>query len=378
MASFGPDPVPASDLPTFRVHWLVTLNHRNRSLGFALLWLVMAAQMRGHAASGALAWTLLTLHLLVLPQLMYWRARRANVPREAEVGHMLLDALLCGAWVGWLGAPLWITALTFVCTTVNLMGFRGPAGALKAAGLYLAGALTVGFGLGIEPTLHTDVLATLLALATLEVYLLGFAWGACQRALQLHRTRAQLAEREVDLRRRLDEIAALQHRLAEQARRDPLTGLHNRRFLSERMLAQAGAPAPPIGVMLIDIDHFKQVNDTHGHLVGDRVLQAVARLLDMQQGGEAEVVCRYGGEEFLLLLPDRGAARMRALAERLRVEAESLRVFPSPGGAGLGVTLSIGWASGQGEPLERLIERADRALYRAKQGGRNRVECGLG
>ncbi|MGL4190821.1 MAG: GGDEF domain-containing protein [Sphaerotilus sulfidivorans] len=369
-------------VPTGRVHWLVAMNRRNRSMAFVLLWPAMAAQMRGLDAVGPLAWTLLTLHLLLLPQLMYWRACRSAQPRETEVGHMFLDALYFGLWSGWLGHPLWITAATSVCITANLMAFRGPRGALQALGLYLAGGALMTLGLGITPVLETDRIATLLSLLTLEVYLLGFAYGAYQRSMLLHRTRAELQQRERDLQQRLDQIAALQERLTEQARRDPLTGLHNRRFLTERLheLTRSSSGAgTSIGVMLVDIDHFKQVNDRHGHLAGDRVLQAVARLLALAHEEGAEVVCRYGGEEFLLLLPDRGAARMRALAERLRGGVEALRIEPGGGTAEpITVTLSIGWASGQGEPIERLIDRADRALYRAKQAGRNRVESGLG
>ena len=369
-------------VPTGRVHWLVAMNRRNRSMAFVLLWPAMAAQMRGLDAVGPLAWTLLTLHLLLLPQLMYWRACRSAQPRETEVGHMFLDALCFGLWSGWLGHPLWITAATSVCITANLMAFRGPRGALQALGLYLAGGALMTLGLGIMPVLETDRIAALLSLLTLEVYLLGFAYGAYQRSMLLHRTRAELQQRERDLQQRLDQIAALQERLTEQARRDPLTGLHNRRFLTERLheLTRSSSGAgTSIGVMLVDIDHFKQVNDRHGHLAGDRVLQAVARLLALAHEEGAEVVCRYGGEEFLLLLPDRGAARMRALAERLRGGVEALRIEPGGGTAEpITVTLSIGWASGQGEPIERLIDRADRALYRAKQAGRNRVESGLG
>ena len=369
-------------VPTGRVHWLVAMNRRNRSMAFVLLWPAMAAQMRGIEAAGPLAWTLLTLHLLLLPQLMYWRACQSTQPRETEVGHMLLDALCFGLWSGWLGHPLWITAATSVCITANLMAFRGPRGALQALGLYLGGGALMTLGLGITPVLETDRIATLLSLLTLEVYLLGFAYGAYQRSMLLHRTRAELQQRERDLQQRLDQIAALQEHLTEQARRDPLTGLHNRRFLTERVheLTRSGSGAcTSIGVMLVDIDHFKQVNDRHGHLAGDRVLQAVARLLALAHEEGAEVVCRYGGEEFLLLLPDRGAARMRALAERLRGGVEALRIEPGGGTAEpITVTLSIGWASGQGEPIERLIDRADRALYRAKQAGRNRVESGLG
>jgi diguanylate cyclase (GGDEF)-like protein len=367
---------------TGRVHWLVAMNRRNRSMAFALLWPAMAAQMRGFDTVGPLAWTLLTLQLLVLPQLMYWRARRAAQPRETEVGHMYLDALCFGLWSGWLGHPLWITATTLVCITANLMAFRGPRGALLSLGLYLAGAALMTFGLAIPPVLETDEIATLLSLLTLEVYLLGFAYGAYQRSMLLHRTRGELQQR-------LDQIAALQERLTEQVRRDPLTGLHNRHFLTERVheLTHNGSGAGmSIGVMLVDIDHFKQVNDRHGHQAGDRVLQAVARLLVLAHEEGAEVVCRYGGEEFLLLLPDRGAARMRALAERLRGGVEALRIETGRDASGasessdaqIAVTLSIGWACGHGEPIERLIDRADRALYRAKQAGRNRVESALG
>ena len=122
-------------VPTGRVHWLVAMSRRNRSMAFVLLWPAMAAQMRGIEAAGPLAWTLLTLHLLLLPQLMYWRACQSTQPRETEVGHMFLDALCFGLWSGWLGHPLWITAATSVCITANLMAFRGPRGALQALGL---------------------------------------------------------------------------------------------------------------------------------------------------------------------------------------------------------------------------------------------------
>lgn len=364
-------------VPTGRVHWLVAMNRRNRSMAFVLLWPAMAAQMRGLDAVGPLAWTLLTLHLLLLPQLMYWRACRSAQPRETEVGHMFLDALCFGLWSGWLGHPLWITAATSVCITANLMAFRGPRGALQALGLYLAGGALMTLGLGIMPVLETDRIAALLSLLTLEVYLLGFAYGAYQRSMLLHRTRAELQQRERDLQQRLDQIAALQERLTEQARRDPLTGLHNRRFLTERVheLTRSGSGAcTSIGVMLVDIDHFKQVNDTYGHLVGDKVLRAVAQILKASVKGK-DTAARFGGEEFVVLLPDTSIDGAQALAEKLRSTIERSRIRRSDNQQEIAqITVSFGIASYRaGESANDFVSRVDNALYLSKRLGRNRV-----
>lgn len=363
-------------VPTGRVHWLVAMNRRNRSMAFVLLWPAMAAQMRGLDAVGPLAWTLLTLHLLLLPQLMYWRACRSAQPRETEVGHMFLDALCFGLWSGWLGHPLWITAATSVCITANLMAFRGPRGALQALGLYLAGGALMTLGLGITPVLETDRIATLLSLLTLEVYLLGFAYGAYQRSMLLHRTRAELQQRERDLQQRLDQIAALQERLTEQARRDPLTGLHNRRFLTERVheLTRSGSGAcTSIGVMLVDIDHFKQVNDRFGHDAGDLALRHLAAACRQALRG-IDLPARLGGEEFVALLPETALPAARDVAERLRQHIEALDVT-LPQRPPLRLTVSIGVAElATGDRgHEDLMRRADEALYAAKRAGRNRV-----
>jgi diguanylate cyclase (GGDEF)-like protein len=164
----------------------------------------------------------------------------------------------------------------------------------------------------------------------------------------------------------LDEVAL-------QARTDPLTGLLNRRALTElaqRAMAHAVRHGSPLSVVLIDIDHFKQINDTHGHAAGDAVLVGLARLLNAHlRAGDA--CARLGGEEFLLLLPGTSRTQAVQVAEKLR-----LLMASEAEGAGIRWSSSFGVCSSDGtSDFDRLLQRADEALYRAKAGGRNRVEC---
>ncbi len=168
----------------------------------------------------------------------------------------------------------------------------------------------------------------------------------------------------------------LRKHLLEQSQRDALTGLFNRRHAMEllrREERRALRGDTPLGVMLLDVDHFKQVNDRWGHDAGDEVLRRLATVLQ-DSFREEDIVCRYGGEEFLVALPmaDCKATRAKAEALRARVEAE-LRV-PWHGGV-IPVTISVGVACyPDGDvPLQAVITRADEALYAAKHAGRNRV-----
>jgi diguanylate cyclase (GGDEF)-like protein/PAS domain S-box-containing protein len=155
---------------------------------------------------------------------------------------------------------------------------------------------------------------------------------------------------------------------------DELTGIGNRKFAEVRMSELMGAfreHGQSFGVRFIDIDHFKRVNDIHGHQVGDRVIRLVARTL---QNGlrPTDRVCRFGGEEFLCLLPNITSEEMRQVAERLRVLVEQSGL-DLPMGT-LQVSVSIGGAlSRKGDTPFSIIDRADQAMYRAKELGRNRV-----
>ncbi|TCW60355.1 diguanylate cyclase response regulator [Treponema sp. J25] len=153
---------------------------------------------------------------------------------------------------------------------------------------------------------------------------------------------------------------------------DPLTELYNRRYLFEQ-LEQEEAKARRYGrafsVIMVDIDNFKEINDTKGHLTGDRILQSVGRVLE-QSVRAADVVGRYGGEEFLLILPETEEEAARIVAEKIRKNVVS---SPWPDGVS-GVTVSLGVAGYQKEEgYEDLLRRADARLYQAKREGKNRV-----
>jgi len=173
----------------------------------------------------------------------------------------------------------------------------------------------------------------------------------------------------------LADIEQLQARLRDQARRDGLTGLYNRRQLDAalpRALADCRRNALPISMLVVDADHFKHVNDRHGHAIGDEVLRSLAALLTNCHR-ETDMVFRFGGEEFVVLMP--GAARHVAIerAEALRATIEQSPL--SRAAADLRLTVSIGVAceEGGGEMRDDLFKRADAAVYEAKRGGRNRV-----
>jgi len=167
--------------------------------------------------------------------------------------------------------------------------------------------------------------------------------------------------------------------LRRLARRDGLTGLLNRTALMDDgrgQLAQCQLRRLPFAVLLLDLDHFKRVNDTHGHQAGDAVLHHMARTLQRNLRGRDSLLGRYGGEEFVLLLPATSLEQAQALAERLRAALEACPLDSDIGP--IAATTSIGVAADVDATLERLLARADAALYRAKAAGRNRVVCDLG
>ena len=196
-----------------------------------------------------------------------------------------------------------------------------------------------------------------------------------QTALQ----RANLAYRRAvaDLNASREEVQRKNDELTRLATRDPLTGCFNRRAFNEsyeHLFNSARIAGLALSCMVLDIDFFKKVNDTHGHSIGDRVIVEVAKVLQAQSR-PSDLVCRYGGEEFVVVLPGLDETRAAGVAERIRVAIEAqcgpaVREVP-----GMTITVSIGVASISGEvrtPLE-LVDLGDAALYAAKKTGRTRV-----
>lgn len=170
----------------------------------------------------------------------------------------------------------------------------------------------------------------------------------------------------------------LRETLRSQSIRDALTGLFNRRYLEEtlgREERRAFRANLPIGIIMFDVDHFKRLNDAHGHDAGDAVLRALGSLLQTHVR-EGDIACRYGGEEFVIALPGASLAITCERADELRKLTEKFTSF-IPGRSMEKVTISLGAAAypDHGATWQEVVQAADKALYRAKQGGRNRVEA---
>jgi diguanylate cyclase (GGDEF)-like protein len=195
---------------------------------------------------------------------------------------------------------------------------------------------------------------------------------------ELEKLRGEMARMSEELARRTLERTQLQqtiHELTELSLRDPLTALYNRRGLSERLVeewSRARRYGAPLSLMMVDIDHFKRINDQHGHAIGDVAIGHVARLLARDRR-LSDILARYGGEEFVLLLPHTPLEGALSLAERLRYLIEQSPYRTGQGEARLTVSIGVaGFDTGMREASD-LLESADGALYRSKREGRNRV-----
>ena len=163
----------------------------------------------------------------------------------------------------------------------------------------------------------------------------------------------------------------------EMAITDQLTGLHNRRYMArhlDSLISNAQRSNKALAFLIMDIDHFKSVNDTHGHDIGDEVLREFANRISAKIRG-IDLACRYGGEEFVVVMPDTDVDFAYTIAERLRKSVETTPIEISRMPNALKVTISIGIAASLGgdDNADKLLHRADQALYRAKREGRNRV-----
>ncbi len=377
----APAPKPAPPAAQGHALALLQMIHRIRTGGSLLGLLILGSHLLPREP-GAAVWLLLGLHFLVYPHLIHARARRAANPIHAGLHNFLLDAVLLGLWSAALGYPLWISFTLLTCNLVSVMLYHGLRGTLLAAALFIGPGLGWLLASGTPLAPATSGLSTGLSAGGLAVFLLMVSHLNFQRTLKLRDTREALRRSEQALqsandalRQQIDEINVLQARLSEQANRDPLTGLYNRRYLDTTLARELGRcqrEGQPLSLMLIDLDHFKQINDSWGHPAGDEVLRQLADLLE-SHARLADVACRYGGEEFLLLLPGMPLHVAVERAERWRQDFAATTILF--GELAIRATLSVGIASypGDGGSAQALIRAADQALYQAKHGGRNRV-----
>ena len=200
-------------------------------------------------------------------------------------------------------------------------------------------------------------------------------WGVSRDITRRKQAEEALKSANEMLKLRVEEVEQLQAELREQALRDPLTGLYNRRYLSEtlpREIQRAGRKHERLSVIICDIDHFKNINDTYGHRGGDRFLGEVAQLI-AKSGRSSDIACRYGGEEFLLVWPGATLEDAVRRADQIRQKCSELVIEHE--GREIRATISFGVATypEHGKEPEEIIVKADRALYLSKRGGRNRV-----
>ena len=362
-------------------HWVAVNSYRVRVAAFALVGIPIALHVLPRSP-GALFWSVFLIQFVVYPHLMQWRTRRCAQPEKAELDNLIVDAVLSGAWAAGLGFPLWITVALFLATLLNHTIMRGLPGILICPLALLSGALASTTVIAFRLSTDTDGLVTLSSIIGLAIYLSLMGVEFFTYIRRLHEVQGAVASQKqvledanAALHEQISKIHDLQEKLRDQANRDSLTGLFNRRYLEgtlEREMARCKREGTPMTMLLLDIDHFKLINDTYGHQAGDEVLRVFGRAL--HDGARAEdIVCRYGGEEFLLVLPkmpldiarERGAYLLK-LFEDTTVSFGELRIR---------ITTSIGIA---GTPehsasTEGLIRCADEALYLAKHNGRNRV-----
>jgi diguanylate cyclase len=303
-------------------------------------------------------WLLMLFNGLAWPHVAYHWARRSAMPYQAELRNLQLDSVAAGFWAATMHFnPLpSLTILSMV--TMNNVAAGGKPMVVRGLIAQLVGMLVSIIVLGPGLQLQTTPVQVYASLPMLTLYPLALGWVCYQLAIQLS-----------DHKRRLGALS----------RTDSLTGLLNHGAWKDLLLLkfqicqQQQAPAV---VALIDIDHFKPINDTYGHVVGDCVLRQLSEELTRNLR-EHDKAGRYGGDEFCLILPNTHEAQACQAMERLR---EQVAAYRNPQLPGLRISLSIGLAAfhpGLTSPEDWLLE-ADKALYAAKHEGRDQINLARG
>jgi diguanylate cyclase (GGDEF)-like protein len=368
--------------------WLILTHYRVRVVSYVALMVPIGMHIWGKGY-GTAAWVLLVLHFLIYPHLLYLYTRGTIDPLRTERFSLQFECFLFGMWSAALAFPDWITFALILGPILNNAIMKGWPGPIRAVLYFSAGILSWALFGGFRFSPDTELPVTVWCLMGLSIYVAHVGNTIFAQHVTLRATRETLRREEqerqkaqeilsasnIELQSQLAEIQQLHAQLHDQAMRDSLTGLYNRRYLNdmlERELARARRETYPLSLMMIDLDHFKKVNDTYGHQAGDEVLKYFSGMLNERARAE-DILCRYGGEEFLLLLPKMPLEVARERAEQWRSDFQALTV--AVGEHRIQTTLSVGIAAypDHGTTPDQLTQNADLALYIAKKDGRNRV-----
>ena len=302
----------------------------------------------------------------------YWWFEFARANPETSFGQTWCD------WAFRINACLWL-GTGIVCLWLNSKGWIRQAVCLAIGLIFLDHFLKLPDMATGETYKHIyDPIRHSLCLISIPI--LGYVYLRCHAAellVAFESLEDAVAARTTDLENAMEELSAANQQLRRVSRIDPLTKLYNRRAFEqeyERLHSLVCFENEPIAVLLIDLDHFKHINDTFGHQVGDNCLEAVGAILLEQFSGRNDLVARYGGEEFIAVVANTPWDEVTAQAEALRVRLAENQIM-TPSGA-LSFTASVGLAYSTQECQDyrtSLIQLADENLYKAKRQGRNRV-----
>jgi diguanylate cyclase len=302
-----------------------------------------------------LTWVVLALNALAWPHIAYLLASRSANSYRAERRNLMLDSASGGVWMAIIGFSAAPTAVIFAMMAMDKMSVGGMRFFARCLGAQAAGAVLVAIATGFELHLQSSFVERVASLPLLIGYPMAIGFATYRLA---RRVRAQ------------------NQTLVALSSMDGLSGLLNRTHWEAVVGAEfqrCRRIGHPSSLLMIDIDHFKSINDGHGHPVGDTVIRSVARMLRSALRLQ-DVAGRYGGDEFGVVLPGTPIEGAQILADRIRVRIESMVIETEPG---VRVTASLGVAAFKSTDADQMdwIVRADRALYRAKESGRNRTGC---
>ena len=326
--------------------------HVPRAIGLAFGCFAIASVFWQQERVPAWIWAALVFNGLIWPHVAYLLAARSRDPLAAELRHLVVDNAFGGAWIALMQFNLLPSVMIAVMLSMDKISAGGPKLLARSALALVLSCLAAGVytGFAFRPdTTMTTIVACLPLLITYPA-IVGYVTYRLSRRI-----------REQNLR------------LAELSRTDVLSRVANRAHweeVVEREFQRHRRNGGLACLLMLDIDHFKAINDSHGHTVGDEVIRGVAGVLRDCVRGQ-DTVGRYGGEEFGIVLPETGAEGAVAIAERIRRRIESEAMAP-----GVRCTISAGMAPASQDYASPVawIKRADEALYRAKAAGRNRVE----
>ncbi|MET4727542.1 diguanylate cyclase [Lysobacter enzymogenes] len=326
--------------------------YQMRTLGLGFGFFAVGGVLYEHGASWW-AWAALFGNGFVWPVAAYFIASRSRDPEFSEYRNLMIDSVLGGVWIAVMQFNVVPSALLAVMLSADKIGVGGWRFLLRTAGAQALACLAAwaAFGFGFAP--HSSMLVILACLPFMFVYPMAISSAAYGLARKVVRQNRQLAL---------------------LSRTDPLTGLQNRLHWDDAASAtmtHCARSNKRAALVLIDVDRFKDINDYHGHQIGDAVLRRVADVLQ-RAARMTDTASRIGGDEFALILMDTDADSAQAIAERLRRAIEDARFDDTPE---LRCTVSIGVAGtgARAYTAAMWMRHADAALYRAKQLGRNAV-----